>query len=89
MIHFEYADDLGDDEYPDEPESLEEISEEDTHIIGCPACNADIYEDAPQCSHCGHYLTQNDHSRISGWWAAVTIAVLLGFLLWMFYASII
>ncbi len=30
--------------------------EDDDYTIPCPACGAEVYEDAPQCPSCGEYI---------------------------------
>ena len=87
MVDFEYADDLGDDEYPDESDCSDEFDEDITQTVRCPSCGAEIYEDTPQCTYCGHYITRDDRLRRNGWWTVVLIVVLVSFLLWMFYAA--
>ena len=84
MVHFEYADDLGDDEYPDELDCPDEIDDDSTQTIFCAAGGGEIYEDAPQCTLCGHYITGHDRLRKSWWWPAIVIALLISFLLWIF-----
>ncbi|OUT68062.1 MAG: hypothetical protein CBB70_07295 [Planctomycetaceae bacterium TMED10] len=84
MVDFQYADDLGDNEYPDEADSADELGDDSTQTIICPACEGEIYEDAPQCPVCGHYITAHDQSRKSWWWLAVVILLLISLLLWMF-----
>ena len=87
MVEFEYADDLSDDEYPDESDCSDEFDDGETQTVRCPACGVEIYEDAPQCTVCGHYVTRHDRLRRSGWWTAVLLVIIVGFLLWIFYAA--
>jgi hypothetical protein len=46
--------------------------------VPCPYCEADIYEDAVQCPHCGHYLSDEDSppSRKPPW-VMITVIVCL------------
>lgn len=48
-------DELRDEEYPDEED--DSFDEEETLTTPCPACGAEVYEDAEQCPACGHYIT--------------------------------
>lgn len=63
-----------DDEYPDEsdyPDDDESLTQP------CPACGADVYEDAEQCPVCGEYITW----RTGDIWAGRSIGwIVLGLL---------
>ena len=83
MVEFRYADDLSDDEYPDEADGCDDTGGEYTQTISCPECGSDFYEDAPQCPMCGHYLTAHDRSGQSWWWAAVVVMLIISVLLWL------
>ena len=83
MVEFQYADDLGDEEYPDEADASDDMEDESTRTIRCPACDSEVYEDAPQCPICGHYITAHDRSRQSWWWAAVVALLIISVLLWL------
>jgi hypothetical protein len=39
-------------------ESHDHGDDEDS-TIPCPSCGRDIYEDSPQCPHCGEYIVDN------------------------------
>jgi len=87
-----YADDLwfeepdnepDDDEYPDEDEV--------TLTVPCPACGAEVYEDAVRCPVCGDYITHDTSlwSGRPGWWVLLgllgvlaLIGVLTGLVWW-------
>jgi hypothetical protein len=59
-------DELRDDEFSDE----DTFDDDSTATIPCPACGAEVYEDAPQCPQCGSYITHDSHA-LSGrplWW---------------------
>ena len=66
---------------------LDELGGEDdeTDVLPCPACGEEIYEDADQCSACGHYFTaaQPAESSPSLWWwllLAIAAGLALGYL---------
>lgn len=62
-------DELDEREYPDEPE----YDEDDLDTVRCDQCGADVWEEAQQCPHCGHYLVA-DTSPLRGrpwWWILV------------------
>ena len=71
-------DDLDDDEFPDEDWDEDDIGEQDdeAEVLPCPHCGADVYEDAPKCPACGHYITFESSlwSSRPWWW------ILLGLL---------
>jgi hypothetical protein len=50
-----------DDDWPDDPD--------ESDVVTCPACGADVYEDAEQCPACGEWITGPTHP-LSGrpWW---------------------
>jgi hypothetical protein len=40
--------------------------------IACPGCCREIYEDAPQCPHCGRYVSDADApTSRKPWWIVV------------------
>lgn len=41
------------DDFDDSPDDDSEVAE----VIRCPACGADVYEDAEQCPECGEWIT--------------------------------
>jgi endogenous inhibitor of DNA gyrase (YacG/DUF329 family) len=61
---------LEDWEYPDEGSSDEE---DESALVPCPQCGADIYEDAVQCPVCGEYVTHGTRAWEGrpGWWIAL------------------
>ncbi len=70
---FDEPDDEPNDESPDDSA----LGSPECDTIHCPVCDADIYDDAVQCPHCGHYI-EADISPWRGkslWWI---VAGLLG-----------
>ena len=65
----ECDDELDDYEYP-------EPDRDDDDMIVCPVCNSDVYEDAPSCPSCGHYLSDSDRIQNHAPWRAVAILLL-------------
>jgi hypothetical protein len=54
-----------DDEWPEEADD-----DEENVVVACPACGAEMYEDAVRCPVCGEYVTHG-HSAWEGrplWW---------------------
>ena len=81
------------DEYEYEDEEQDTWDEEDDdYTLPCPACGAEVYEDAEQCPACGEYILESDqHSGYAWrnrplWWillgAAGIIAVISTLVLW-------
>lgn len=50
----------------------------ETDTVDCPACGAEVYEDADCCPLCGEFLTLSSGSGPwqgrSGWWIAAGVA---------------
>jgi hypothetical protein len=83
----EEGDEFCDNEYPDEDES----DDDRTATVVCPACGAEIYEDAEYCPVCDNYVTPGDNAffRRPLWWILLglagivaTLLALAGFLSW-------
>lgn len=51
-----------DDDWPDD-------DPDESDVVTCPNCGADVYEDAEQCPACGEWITSSTHP-LSGrpWW---------------------
>lgn len=74
------ADDWDDDDCDcnDECGSDCECGDEDSPTIPCPYCGQEIYEDAPQCSHCGQYISDEDAPpRRQPWWIILGVVLCL------------
>jgi predicted amidophosphoribosyltransferase len=58
----------------DDPDDWEDDEEGDeSEVVPCPACGADVYEDAERCPACGEYIVHStspwrDRPR---WWIVV------------------
>ncbi|MEX2672472.1 MAG: hypothetical protein WD294_10220 [Phycisphaeraceae bacterium] len=78
---FEF-DPLGPDEH--DAHLLEDGAREDE--IHCPACGELTYDDAPQCTHCGHWITEEEIAAPSKGRSIMTVliiaAVAISLLLW-------
>ncbi|MEK6248726.1 MAG: LITAF-like zinc ribbon domain-containing protein [Planctomycetales bacterium] len=87
-MNIEFADDLGDHEYPDdEVEGHDDWCDDDhSQTVSCPVCNEDVYEDSEQCPACGNYITRITTVRPMWWWTAVVLLVLIG--LFVFIAAL-
>jgi RNA polymerase subunit RPABC4/transcription elongation factor Spt4 len=75
------SDDNSDWELPDHGDD----EEDESLTVACPACGADVYEDAEQCPVCGEYVTHSTRAWDGKplWWiilgVAGIIAVILAF----------
>ena len=55
---------------------------EDDYTIECPKCGEAIYDDAPQCPHCGQYITSADVARRPPtWFVIIVVLTIFAFLL--------
>ncbi len=54
-----YEDDLCEDDYDSDDDAYGD--EDEAERLPCPACGAEIYEDAEQCPVCGEYVTFSTH----------------------------
>lgn len=59
------------DDFDDSPDDDSEVAE----VILCPACGADVYEDAEQCPECGEWITFSTHpfAGRSLWYIAIGV----------------
>jgi len=75
----EWFDEPDDDEYPDE----DDLDDELTETVPCPECGAEIYEDAVQCPVCGAYVTAETGiwSGRPSWWILLGLAGILAVIL--------
>jgi len=64
----------------DGPQSvdLDEFGGDETPTAACPACGAEVYEDADRCPACGQYITPGGGagSMKRWWWIALVLAAL-------------
>ena len=55
---------------------------EDEYTIECPNCGEAIYEDAPQCPYCRHYVSSADvGNRFPKWVVVIVVLTILAFAL--------
>jgi hypothetical protein len=74
--------------YPSESDDdgwddFDEESNDETEIIRCPNCGADVYEDAEQCPSCLEYITTTSSiwSDRPWWWVALGLAGIIAVIL--------
>lgn len=58
------------DEPDDSWDEPEEPDDDLTETVACPACGAEVYEDAVRCPECGEYITHDTRawSGRPAWW---------------------
>jgi endogenous inhibitor of DNA gyrase (YacG/DUF329 family) len=73
------------DEGPQEIDLAELGGEDESETVPCPACGAEIYEDAARCPSCGEYVTirQESPARSGRWKWLVALGVAVGVVLWV------
>jgi len=73
-------DDNGDDDWvPDESDF-----DDETDVVPCPHCGAEVYEDAEQCPACGEYIVHRTnvwHGK--PWWWVVLGLLGITAMLWL------
>jgi len=67
-----------DEDVPEEPD--------ESGVVECPACGADVYEDSPRCPVCGEYLLPGSRSgsALAGkpvWYVGLAIAGIVAVIL--------
>lgn len=71
---------LRDDELPDDAYLGDgDWDDDEAELIDCPACGAEIYEEAEQCPVCGEYVLPDNHvwSGRPAWWVVLGVLGLL------------
>jgi hypothetical protein len=76
------CDDDGDWDDDDAASDLPDDDSEST--IPCPYCHRMIYEDSPQCRHCGEYILEEDAAAGRKMWLTIlgVVLCLLAVLAW-------
>lgn len=69
------------EDWDDEPEEWDEPGEggeddEETAVLPCPHCGAEVYEEAERCPHCGAYIVR----RLRAWEGRPRWWIVLGLL---------
>ncbi len=79
-------DELLDDEFPEQDQFDDDLSE----TVPCAQCGAEVYEDAVRCPVCGTYLTHdtNPWSRRPRWWIILGLLGILAVILALLRCSI-
>ena len=74
------------DEGPQEIDLAELGDEDQSETVPCPACGAEIYDDADRCPSCGQYVTIRQEGASSGRWKwIVVLAVLAALAIWVLH----
>ena len=52
------------------PDWNDDDDDEETEVVICPGCGAEVYEDAEQCPRCGEYIISSSTHPFAGrgWW---------------------
>ncbi len=82
-----------DNDFEDDPGSWDDEGEwsegdawsDDEATVSCPYCGEEMLEDSPQCSHCGNYISAEDHRVATKptWVVATAILCLLMAVGWL------
>jgi len=74
----EIEDDWDDDDWPEEDYGDED---DESDIVECPECGADIYEDAERCPVCGNYVVHRSSGYLwknrPAWWIVIGLLGIL------------
>jgi hypothetical protein len=64
-------------------QSVEQPDDDDESTAPCPYCRRETYDDAPQCPHCGQYISEEAAPAVrKPWW--IIVGVLLCFcVIWL------
>ena len=49
--------------------------EPDDHIVPCPHCGKDIFDEVAQCPHCQQYISATDFNKQTPTWVIVLIVL--------------
>lgn len=65
---------------------FDDDEEDEVATQDCPYCQAEIFDDAVQCPHCGQYLSSEDApaARQPTWVILTALACLVMILYWIF-----
>ena len=66
-----------------EDEGVGESDEEDEPTIPCPYCRREIFEDSPQCPHCGQYVVESGASATPKPWLIIVGVLLCLLVVWL------
>jgi len=74
-----------DNHVDDDPQSvdLDELGGDETSTAACPACGAEVYEDADRCPACGRYITPGGAGSMKCWWWIALALAALGLIVYL------
>ena len=73
------------DEDDDDYAGFDTSEPDEDATLPCPACGAEIYDDAERCPECGHYQSREDQPRAKTptWIIAGAVICLVIVVLWV------
>jgi predicted nucleic acid-binding Zn ribbon protein len=73
------------DDLDDDDTGFDATDPDDESTAPCPACGAEIYDDAERCPECGHYQSREDQRRSATpvWIIATAVLCLVIVVLWI------
>ena len=77
------------DDDPDAPQACDmDADDDETPTAECPACGAEIAEDAQKCPHCGDWIVPDSGAaapRRTPWFVIVALLLLATFVAWQMF----
>lgn len=64
------------------PDEIDESDDDETATLSCPACDAEVYEDADVCPSCGASMTPVARRSGGAWAIAIVVLLVAAGLVW-------